>query len=194
MAPRITDPVSPRRYTRHRGYFLPGLLVALLLMAARWWWGIDEPASPVATEGTYAITQVIDGDTLRLESGSLLRLQGIDTPETAHPHVRDFKSEPWGPEATAYSKKFVAEAGSRVRITFSPERLDRYGRLLGYVWNGDRLLNEELVYHGLAETRPQYPQSDTIKRRLRKAQDDAQRSRRGLWKEGVPEPSASRGR
>jgi micrococcal nuclease len=172
---------SPRRYTRHSWYVWRWVLLVLLVCLLRWWWGSADAPS-VVREGDYKVSHVIDGDTLVLQGGAILRLQGIDTPETVHP---DLPVQPWGPEATAYTRGFVADAGGQVRITLSSERLDRYGRHLGYVWHEDRLLNEELVYHGLAETRPRYPQSATIKRRLQKALDDARRSQRGLWSESI---------
>jgi micrococcal nuclease len=180
MAPPTDGPAAPQRYRRHPWYVWRWLVVILLIAVARWWLGAPRDEAPVVREGIHAVSHVIDGDTLVLESGATIRLLGIDTPETVHP---DLPLQPWGPEATDYTRQFVAVARGRVRITLGKERLDRYGRYLGYVWNESRLLNEELVYHGLAETRPGYPQSDTIKRRLKKALADAQRSRRGLWSE-----------
>lgn len=175
------DPSRPR-YSRSPVRSWGWVVLVLLVVAARWWWGEPEtPPKPASgSEGTYVVARVVDGDTLLLDDRTRVRLQGIDTPETVAEHS---PVEPWGPEASAYTKSFVEEAGHRVELTFDKERLDQYGRLLAYVWNGERLLNEELVREGLAETRPNYPQSDTMRRRLRKALNDAKQARRGLWSE-----------
>ncbi len=179
--PRYSRPV-----TRGWGW----VLLVILVVATRWWWGEGStpPKPPAGNEGTYVVERVVDGDTLKLKDGTRVRLQGIDTPETVD---EQSPVEPWGPEASAYTKAFIEEAGNRVDLTFDKERLDQYGRLLAYVWHGDRLLNEELVREGLAETRPNYPQSETMRRRLRKALDDAKQARRGLWSGAEPANSRS---
>ena len=126
--------------------------------------------------GEYQVEYVYDGDTLLLTTGQRVRLIGVDTPETVK---RDHPVEPFGPEATAFTRAFVA--GGQVRLEFDRERFDRYGRMLAYVWVGPRMLNEELVRAGLARFEPQYHYSEAIKRRYSLAQEEAQRAKRGLW-------------
>jgi micrococcal nuclease len=129
-------------------------------------------------EGIHEVRRVVDGDTLLLTTRARVRLQGIDTPET----VREgFAQQPWGPEASQFTKDFVAQAGYRVRLTFGLERKDRHDRFLAFVWHGDRMLNEELVRAGLARARLDYRYSGLMKRRLEKAQNEAKRAGRGLW-------------
>ena len=69
----------------------------------------------------------------------------------------------------------------RVRIEIDGEAVDRYGRQLVFVWHNDRLLNEELVRQGLARAKLAYDYSEPKKQRLRAAEDEAQRSRLGIW-------------
>ncbi|MAT70933.1 MAG: hypothetical protein CMJ58_15585 [Planctomycetaceae bacterium] len=125
------------------------------------------------------VERVVDGDTLLLEPDhTRARLQGIDTPETVK---EDTPVQKWGPEATQYTKDFIRGAGGRVQIEVDGEYADQYGRRLVFVWNGDRLLNEELVREGLARPKLAYDYSQAKKDRLKAAQRDAQRARRGLW-------------
>jgi micrococcal nuclease len=105
-------------------------------------------------------------------------LQGIDTPETVKPET---PVEPWGPEASAYTTTFVQEAAGRVRVEIDGEPRDKYGRHLAFIWNGDRLLNEELVRKGLARATLQYEFGVRKKDLLRRAQRDAQKNGAGLW-------------
>jgi micrococcal nuclease len=167
------------RYRSSRRPWVKLVLLVVILVAARYW-NLDplpDEPSPVA-EGTHEVRRVVDGDTLLLESGDRVRLQGIDTPETVK---EDTPVEQWGPEASAFTKQFVRDAGRQVRLTFGRERLDQYDRLLAFVWHDETLLNEELVRAGLARARLNYRYSQTMKRRLRAAEEEAKAARRGIW-------------
>lgn len=133
----------------------------------------------VVDEGVQEVLRVVDGDTLLLKKNRRrVRLQGIDTPETVKENTPVQK---WGPEASAYTKQFVAEADGKLRFTIDGEREDQYGRALRFVWNGDRLLNEELIANGLARAKLAYDYSQEMKDRFRRAQDQARRQRLGIW-------------
>ena len=96
---------------------------------------------------------MVDGDTFVLaDAKEHVRLIGADTPETVKPN---WPVEPWGPEATAFTKQFLA--GGEVRLEFDGPPRDKYGRMLAFVWVGDRMLNEELIRAGLARAELQYP-------------------------------------
>jgi micrococcal nuclease len=129
--------------------------------------------------GIYEVERIVDGDTLVLKHGRMrIRLQGVDTPETVQ---EDTPDEPWGPEASAFTKTFVDEARGRLRVEIDGEPLDQHGRYLAFLWHGDRLLNEELVRNGLARATLQYDFSERKKDRLRQAQREAKRATIGIW-------------
>src|SRR3954452_3034078 len=136
------------------------------------------PAQDQLAEGLHEVQRDIDGDTILLTSGARVRLQGINCPESVKPN---WPVEPWGPEASQFTKDFLKHAHNRVRLTFSLERKDRYDRFLAFVWDSDVLLNEELVRAGLAEARRDYRYSETMKRRFTQAQEEARRAGRGIW-------------
>jgi micrococcal nuclease len=172
-----------RRY-RPRWYWVA--IVALLVVQ----WMIKPPiaaAPQVLTEGIHTVRRVVDGDTLLLDNGARVRLQGIDTPETVK---ENHPVEPWGPEASEFTKAFIARAGGRVRLAFGQERVDKYGRFLAFVSSGDAMLNEELVRAGLARARLDYGYSGTMKRRLQRAQQEAQRAGRGIWSDANSAPES----
>lgn len=168
----------PRRYWRdHRAV----LIWLACIFVVLWRFAVvgDAPVGPeLLEEGIHEVRRVVDGDTLLLASGARVRLQGIDTPETV---AENRPVEAWGPEASQFTKDFVHDAGRQVRLTFSLERKDRHDRFLAFVWNGDEMLNEELVRAGLAHARLDYRYSSTMKRRLAAAQDEARRAGRGIW-------------
>jgi micrococcal nuclease len=175
-------PRPPRRYWRdHRAL---ALWIACILLVVWRIQAVDRvPAGPERLEeGVHEVRRVVDGDTLLLASGARVRLQGIDTPETV---TQDRPVEPWGPEASQFTKDFIRRAGRKVRLTFSLERKDRHDRFLAFVWDGNVMLNEELVRAGLANARLDYRYSGPMKRRLAAAQDDARRAGRGIWSREV---------
>jgi micrococcal nuclease len=178
---------------RRRGARIGWAVVFLAAVLAIRWWSpprsSDGDAPP--EEGLWHVDRVVDGDTLVVSQQSQqsidgrsqdvprqgrVRLIGVDTPETVRP---DHPVEAWGPQATAFTRQFVAHGS--VRLQFDKERVDKYQRMLAYVWVGDRLLNEELVRAGLARAERQFRYSESMKRRFFKAQDEAKTAGRGLW-------------
>ncbi|MBN1912094.1 MAG: thermonuclease family protein [Pirellulales bacterium] len=155
------------------------LVIAVVVVASRWWEGRDKPDAPESlAEGDYRVERVVDGDTLYLKNGAKIRLIGADTPETV---MKNHPVEPWGPEATEFTKNFVRHG--TVRLQFDRERKDRYGRFLAHVWVDDELLSEELIRAGLARAVTKYPYSRSMKTRFRRAEDEAREARRGIWSE-----------
>jgi micrococcal nuclease len=164
-------------YRSYRGFWL-WLIVALVVLWRIYTAPQTPPGPEVLEEGVHVVQRVVDGDTLLLASGARVRLQGIDTPETV---AEDRPVDEWGAEASQFTKDFIARAGGGLRLTFSLERRDRFDRFLAFAWNGDTLLNEELVRAGLAEARGDFRFSNTMKRRLVAAQEEAKRAGRGIW-------------
>ena len=161
------------------------LFVALIMIASYLYKQFSLPkVEPYLKEGVYNVGRVVDGDTLLLSNGIRVRLMGIDTPETVKPGS---EVEPFGPEASAFTKEAVARVGNRVYIRQDCDRFDKYGRNLAFVYLGESdsanviFLNEELVRAGLAKAIMTFNYSMSIKRRLYKAQKEAIDNRRGIW-------------
>lgn len=169
----------PRRFSRSYHSLALWVLVACLLFGVRYYFAGDAlPSTPHLAEGVYAVERVVDGDTLIVVPNLRVRLQGVDSPESVKPN---HAIEPFGREAADFTRRFVHEADGRVELTFSTERIDRYGRYLAFVWNKDRMLNEELVQSGLARARTDYRYSVRMKRRLAAAEQQAKSARVGIW-------------
>ncbi len=180
------------RYVRPRGALGRRLAVAVVAIAAvaalaRLAGRFQKPAPTSLSEGIYRVERVVDGDTLLLANGARVRLIGADTPETVKPNS---PVEPWGPEATEFTERFVS--GGEVRLELDRERLDKYGRFLAYVWVEDRMLNEELIRAGLARARTGFSYSEAMKRRFRRAEEEARQARRGIWTDGAARRASPR--
>jgi micrococcal nuclease len=136
---------------------------------------------------------VVDGDTIKVEIDGkryTLRYIGIDTPETVDPR----QPVQWmGAEASAANEELVA--GQTVQLEKDVSEVDRYGRLLRYVWlqrDGAWLLvNYELVRRGFAHA-SSYPPDVHYQDLLRQAEAEARTDGIGLWSASpTAEPTAA---
>lgn len=142
-----------------------------------------ERSRPVSDARAVAMTAVVDGDTIRVETlgGRQLgriRLLGIDAPEVAHPPE---PAECYAEDATRLLEQ-LAPIGSTVELvtdSSEPNR-DRYDRLLRYVDHDDVDVARELLASGAA-LRYEADQALAREESYTAAVADAQGAERGLW-------------
>ncbi len=96
----------------------------------------------VTGSGSATVSYVVDGDTLALRDGPHVRLVQIDTPEVG-------TGECYSRRAAKDLRKLVP-AGARVGLAADPrlDSVDRYGRLLRYVFHRGLNVNLRLVEQG----------------------------------------------
>lgn len=124
---------------------------------------------------TYLVSEVVDGDTIKLSNGETVRLIGVDTPETVHPNK---PVEKFGREASAFTKQLLL--GKQVRLEYDQDTRDRYQRLLAYVYLPDGTsANEQIVASGFGYAYTQFPFK--YMERYREIEKRARAQRRGLW-------------
>lgn len=132
-------------------------------------------ASLPADEIRGKVVSIADGDTITvLDSEKVqhkIRLEGIDAPE---------RGQAFGTKSREKLSELVGE--KEVVVTW--EKKDRYGRILGDVYLGDRLINLEMVQEGLVWHYKQYSKS----KELAEAEEEARRAKKGLWGDKSPEP------
>lgn len=157
------------------------LLAILLLFILSVFTETPKKQEPAGTKSSYEYGRVVsitDGDTIRVKVDNeemIIRLIGIDTPETNHPN------EPlqcYGPEAKRAIEKLILY--KKVRLEKDVSNKDRYDRYLRYVWFNDTFVNEYMVANGYAfsyEYKPDTKYQET----LEKAQETAERNGFGLW-------------
>jgi micrococcal nuclease len=136
----------------------------------------QDPPEVLPEETTYVVQRVVDGDTLRLPGRIYVRLIGVDTPETVKPN---WPVEPFGPEATQFTKEFIGRQPIQLRLDH--ERTDQHGRWLAYVYVNGKMLNEALLKAGLATAHTEYHYSESMKKRFREAEAAARKKRLGIW-------------
>jgi micrococcal nuclease len=138
--------------------------------------------SPRLASTEFIVRRVIDGDTIELGDGRLVRYIGIDAPE-----VRRKVGERWvvDPEplaraATEANRQLVE--GKAIRLEYDVQPEDQYGRVLAYVYVGERMVNEALLASGYAQLLTIPPNVRYVER-FRAAVHEARRAHRGLWAE-----------
>lgn len=129
---------------------------------------------------------MIDGDTIELSGGQLVRYIGVDTPEVrrrvGERWVED--PEPFGRAASETNRTLVE--GRSVRLEYDVQTHDRFGRVLAYVYveadaGAERMVNEELLRQGMAQLLT-IPPNVKYAERFRALAEEARRHQRGLWK------------
>lgn len=86
------------------------------------------------SQETGRVKKVYDGDTVLLSDGRKIRYLGINTPEW---------QEPFYLKAKKLNESLVM--GKDVRLEFDKERVDKFSRLLAYVYVGEQMVNAKLI-------------------------------------------------
>ncbi|MCU4676315.1 thermonuclease family protein [Catenovulum sp. 2E275] len=109
-----------------------------------------EPAcQPRQYHSQAKVKQVIDGDTIQLQSGQLVRLIGINTPEIDHKNAD--KTEPFAEQAKQYVEDLIGQS-QQINLVLDKELVDPYNRMLAHIFNlkGENI-QQKLVAKGFAD-------------------------------------------
>ena len=136
---------------------------------------IAEQAAPVE------LTRVIDGDTVRIKVNgkeSKARLLLIDTPEVST--TKTGSAQKFGEEAKKQLESIVE--GKEISIAFDNTHTqeDDYGRLLVYLFAGDRLVQEEMLEEGYARLGYENGEEEYYPL-LKKAEQKARGEKKKIW-------------
>jgi len=125
------------------------------------------------------VVRVIDGDTVRLQTGESVRLLGINSPEIGY---KDKQSDAGAHQAKEYLKSLILNR--RVLLEQDIEEEDKYTRKLAHVFleNGQHI-NEQMLRHGMAALSI-HPPNIKYGNRLKAAQNYAESNRLGIWSMG----------
>lgn len=132
---------------------------------------------------TAKVSEVLTGDSVRLEGGKILKYAGIHAPplQSVLPLVRQY-----GEASLAFNKNLVG--GKKILIEWGSQIRDDQNNLLGYVFLEDgTFVNHELLKSGGARMRIVAPNTK-YSGAFRQAELAARRTRIGLWKEEPENP------
>jgi micrococcal nuclease len=112
------------------------------------------------------VTRVIDGDTIETDIGHI-RLLGINTPEKKQPYYQE-------------AKDFLINQIQGKQIQLELHGKDKYSRYLGYIFYNNKLINKKLIEQGFATL--YYYDKDSHYEEMQKAEEEARKNEKGLWK------------
>ena len=151
-------------------------LLVLLTIVALCHGVTAQSAQPTTFQGY--VTRVVDGDTIYVAIGNQIekvRYIGINTPEIHHPTKG---REPYGDVARDANARLVDRRWVNLVLDVQPR--DRFGRLLAYVYVGERFVNAELVWQGYVEAAT-FPPNVRYADYFVGLQRQARETKRGLW-------------
>jgi len=146
--------------------------VTLVALTLPWLWGgmFGPPwdgSAVVGNRQSCTVERIYDGDTITAVCNGQrerVRLYCIDAPE--------MDQEPWGRLSRDHLRRITPR-----HITIATHDRDRYGRVIGELFNGERSLNLALVEAGEAVVYPQY----CSERRYVQAERMARQAGQGVW-------------
>jgi endonuclease YncB( thermonuclease family) len=146
-------------------------LIPVVLLAM----GVLISSVPFASAVT-KITEVYDGDTITLDSGERVRFLQIDTPELS-------PAACYSKEARSALLNLLNKPG-QLTLKTDPklDKVDRYGRLLRYVFVGKTNINLKLVEIGAAAPYFYKGEKGQYSDQILKAAHKAKSKQIGLWK------------
>lgn len=134
------------------------------------------------------VAYCFDGDTLKLKDRRVVRLAGIDAPETAH---NDKPAQYYSRQSRQLLESLAR--GKKVSLVFpGVNKKDRHGRLVANVIlpNGESV-NEAMVSAGAAMFYPHQDLGPAFQENLRELQADAIAEKRGMWAYILKQPFAN---
>ncbi|MEK7525922.1 MAG: thermonuclease family protein [Patescibacteria group bacterium] len=118
------------------------------------------------------VKKVIDGDTVELNNGLILRYVGITAPETG---------EPFEKESTETNRILVE--GKEITLEYDNYKSDKFGRILAYAILNGKNISVELVRKGMAELVIYQKRKPFIHQdKLLEVQEYAKKNNLGIWK------------
>ena len=117
------------------------------------------------------VKRIVDGDTVVLHNGTIVRYVGITSPETG---------EPFEKEATEANRKLVE--GKTVKLEYDNYKADKFGRILAYLIIDGKNVSVEMARLGMASVVIyQHKKPFIYQEQLLKAQEEAKKNKRGFW-------------
>lgn len=143
------------------------IMLALLMILAGTFYMLE--GLDLTSDEEYEVSQIIDGDTVKLINGEKVRLIGINAPETGQPYAEESKEK---------LDQLIGNA--IIKLKRDVDKKDRYGRWLRYVYVGETFVNLEMVNQGYATAysiSPNLKYSDDFEN----AEQEALDNEIGMW-------------
>lgn len=121
-------------------------------------------------EGPYKVVKVIDGDTITLNNSAKIRFSGINTPEVGDCYYQEAKDRLTG-----------LLMDNDVFLERDKTDIDKYDRLLRYVYLNNEMMNSLMVREGYAKVFDKYKEDTKRYDELKKIEEPVKASKLGVW-------------
>ena len=135
----------------------------------------------ISPAGQFKVTRVFDGDTVKAEGYDIeikIRMVGIDAPEASK--EKRCPGQPYSQKA----KKHLTSLVLNKTVDIKGYGLDRYNRVLGMIYLGNKNINLEMVRAGLAEAYRGKPPKGFDTALYLEAEKRAKEAKTGMWSLG----------
>ena len=129
----------------------------------------EKPAGPSDYSLKASVVDIISADSLKLDNGETVKLIGLVAPLPDEPFYQD-----------ALDKCSELSLNKEIYIETDKLERDEQGRLLGYVWVENMILNVELIKTGFVRFESEPPNIKYLAL-LSEAQEEAQTAAVGIW-------------
>lgn len=151
---------------------------ALLLLFATGAAAAREAAKDPETVRSGTAREIVDGDTLVLETGTQVRLVGIQAPKLPLGR-RNFRTWPLADEAKRALSGLTL--GKRLTLRYGGRKIDRHGRLLAQLTTNDGVwVQGALLEAGMARVYS-FPDNRSRVAEMLDAERKARAAQRGIW-------------
>lgn len=130
--------------------------------------------APANASSPVNVIKIYDGDTVTLSDGTRVRLVQIDAPELA-------SSECFAIESRESLTNLLS--GKKVRFAYDKDldKIDKYGRKLGYLYVGKTNINVKMIRIGAAAPYFYGGSEGKYAQKMLDAVETAQKAKKGLW-------------
>lgn len=136
----------------------------------------DQKSPETIAEGR--VISVVDGDTVRLENGTQIRLTGIQAPKLPLGR-RGFKAWPLSRGSKTALERLTLNR--HISLRYDGRKIDRHGRLLAHIFDRrERWIQGELISLGMARVYS-FHDNRTRTSELLTLEIKARAARRGIW-------------
>jgi micrococcal nuclease len=125
-----------------------------------------------------SVEKVLNGDTIRLKGGEIVRYIGITAPKDKDIDPSSATTDFYGKSSYEGNKALVD--GKNVVMVLDVQEKDFEGRTLAYVYSGQIMVNVELVRLGFARVST-YPPNVRFEDLFIKNEEEATANKRGIW-------------
>jgi micrococcal nuclease len=175
--------ISHRRAVRPgplRGHRVFAALFALALSGAPAPAARAQVPAGLDAGGTAVVAEIVDGDTLVLETGRQVRLVGIQAPKLPLGRA-GFVAWPLAAEAKAALGRLAL--GHRLTLAYGGRREDRHGRILAHLFDEAGVwIQGALLDRGMARVYS-FADNRALVAKMLAREEAARRARRGIWAE-----------